>query len=91
MSNKKAVKKKPTDLFLECRCGAKARVFELEHSFMVHCAACGALTFFHNPELLERLRLGGQLCPHRPEPKLCPGGHTTWCSICRIRSFIYDS
>ena len=90
MAKKKATKKKPTELVIDCRCGAKARVFELEKGFMAHCPGCGALTFFHNPELLERLRFGGQLCPHRPEPKPCPGGSTTWCPTCRTRTFYRD-
>jgi hypothetical protein len=44
-----------------------------EKGYMAHCAGCGALTFFHNPVLLERIKFGGQLCPHHPERKPCPG------------------
>lgn len=92
MARKKAAKKKPTVFFIDCPCGAKARVFELgEKGYMAHCPGCGTLTFFHNPQLLERLRFGGHLCPHHPEGKPCPGGHTTWCPICRVRTFYYDS
>jgi hypothetical protein len=47
--------------------------------------------FFDNPLLLERLRFGGRLCPHKLEKKPCRGGHTTWCPTCRVRSFIYDN
>ena len=90
MAKKKMTKRKPTVLVIDCRCGAKSRVFEIEKGFMAHCPGCGALTFFHNPELLERLRFGGQLCPHRPEPKTCPGGSTTWCPTCRTRTFYRD-
>ena len=91
MVKKKTTKKRPTEFHLTCSCGAKARVFELgEKGFMAHCPACGALCFFHDPELLERLRFGAQLCPHELKPKPCPGGHTTWCPICRVRTFYYD-
>ena len=91
MAKKKAASRKPTELVLDCRCGAKARVFELQRGYMAHCPGCGSLTFFKNPELLERLRLGGQLCPHPLEQKPCPGGHTTWCPTCRVRTFYQDS
>jgi len=90
MNKKKPTRKKPTEVVIDCRCGARSRVFELAKAYMAHCPGCGALTFFHNPELLERLRLGGQLCPHQPEPKPCPGGATTWCPICRVRTFYRD-
>jgi len=70
MARKKATKRKPTEFFLTCECGAKARVFELEgKGFMSHYPGCGALSFFHDPALLERLRFGGQLCPHHPQAK----------------------
>lgn len=91
MPRKKAAKKKPTDFSLDCPCGAKAPIFELERGFMAHCADCGAITFFDNAQLLERLRFGGQLCPHHLEHKPCRGGYTTWCPICRVRTFYYDS
>jgi len=51
-----------------------------------------------NPDLAEFkieegkiVNVGGKLCPHRLERKPCRGGHTTWCPICRVRSFIYDN
>ena len=92
MAKKKATGKKATEFFLDCSCGARAQVFELgEKGYLAHCAGCGSLTFFHNPVLLERLRFGGQLCPHQPEQKPCAGGHTTWCPVCRVRSFYYSS
>jgi hypothetical protein len=68
-------KKKPTEYTLDCQCGAKAAVFEIEKGY---------------PILLQRLHFGGKLCPHELEKKPCRGGHTTWCPICRVRSFIYD-
>ena len=83
-------KKKATEYSLNCNCGSKAAVFELEKGYMAHCPDCGAVTFFDNPMLLQRLRFGGKLCPHQLEKKPCRGGHTTWCPTCRVRSFEYD-
>lgn len=91
MAKRKTAKRKPMELVRECRCGAKARIFQLEKGYMAHCPGCGTLTFFHSPELLERVRFGGELCPHRLEQKPCPGGHTTWCPVCRVRTFYRDS
>jgi|GEM_PF-1167611 len=91
MVRKKATKKKPTDFFLDCPCGEKACIFELERGYMAHCLTCGAITFFDNPQLLERLRLGGKLCHHQLGQKPCRGGHTTWCPLCRVRTFYYSA
>ena len=88
MPKKKGVKKTLTQFSLTCSCGAKVPVIELAgKGYMAHCAGCGTLTFFHNPSLLARLGFGGELCPHHPERKPCPGGLTSWCDICRIRVF----
>jgi hypothetical protein len=89
---KKGNNKILTEYSLTCSCGAKVPVVELGSGkgYMGHCAACGSLTFFHNPSLLTRLSYGSQICSHRPEPKLCPGGSTTWCDICRVRVFLRD-
>ena len=86
---KKVTNQKPTEYTLICSCGARAPVMELANGkgYMGHCAACGCLTFFHNASLLARLSYGGQLCPHQPERKRCPGGETSWCDICRVRTF----
>jgi hypothetical protein len=84
-------KKKATEYFLDCECGSKAAVFEIERGYMAHCPSCGAITFFDNPVLLQRLRFGGKLCPHELEKKPCRGGYTTWCPTCRVRTFIYDN
>ena len=88
---KKKGRKKLTEFSLDCACGVRAPVFELERGYMVHCPGCGAITFFDNPLLLQRLRFGGKLCPHQLEAKPCRGGHTTWCPTCRIRSFDYST
>jgi len=85
-------KRKPTEFHLHCECGAKARVYAIEgKGYMAHCAACGMLVFFQNEDLLERVKYGGPLCPHKPERKPCPGGHTSWCLICRVRTFYRDT
>lgn len=91
MTRKKAAKKKRTEFHLDCPCGSRAPIFELERGYMAHCIDCGSIAFFDNSQLLERLRYGGELCPHHPEAKPCRGGHTTWCPICRVRTFFYDS
>ena len=90
MVKKKMVKKKQTNFSTDCPCGAKVPIFELARGYMAHCLNCGAITFFDNPQLLERLRLGGSLCHHRLEQKPCRGGYTTWCGICRVRTFHYE-
>lgn len=85
------VKKKPTEFQLDCPCGSKAQVFQTgESRYMGHCACCGCLTFFDNAALLERLKVVGKICFHRPEKKPCRGGWTTWCKRCRVRVFFYE-
>lgn len=82
--------KKRMGIQLSCTCGAKAFVFESKDHFFSHCAACGMLTFWSNPQLTERVKLGGKLCPHSPELKLCKDGKskTSWCKLCRVRVFV---
>jgi len=91
MVKSKRRKKIPTEFSLDCACKEKAAIFELEKGHMAHCPSCGAVTFFDNPMLLQRLRFGGKLCPHELEKKPCRGGHTTWCPTCRVRTFIYGN
>ena len=92
MAKSKIRKKKIlTEYSLNCGCGEKAPVFELEKGYMAHCLGCGAVTFFDNQLLLQRLRFGSKLCPHEVEAKPCRGGHTTWCPTCRVRHFSYDN
>jgi hypothetical protein len=57
----------------------------------IYCPGCGAVTFFDNPLLLQRLRFGSKLCTHQLEAKPCRGGHTTWCPTCRVRHFSYNN
>ena len=64
MPGKKSTRKTPTEFFLDCSCGARAQVFSLgDRGYMSHCPGCGTMTFFHNPQLLERLHLGGSALP----------------------------
>ncbi len=87
----KVAKKQLTEFTMHCQCGAAAPIFKLKNGrFMGHCPDCGALVFFSNPVLLERVRHGGKLCPHQLERAPCRGGSTTWCSKCRVRCFYYD-
>lgn len=83
-------KKTRLDLSMTCQCGAKMPLYGLKDGrFMGHCFGCGLIMFGPSP-LLERLRLGGVLCPHHPQPKPCKGGSTTWCPLCRVRTFSYQ-
>jgi hypothetical protein len=53
----KMAKKQLTEFTMHCQCGAVAPIFKLKNGrFMGHCPDCGALVFFSNPVLLERLR-----------------------------------
>lgn len=87
----KKTHKTRTDILLECPCGAKAAVFQNgESQWFSHCVSCGRLVFWSNPQLTERVRAGGKLCPHEPELKLCKGGNskTSFCKACRVRVFV---
>jgi integrase len=57
------------------------------------CPGCAQLTFWTNPQLTERIKVGGKLCPHDPELKLCKDGKSTtsWCKACRVRIFMPSS
>ena len=77
-----------TGLFIQCPCGSKAAVFESKSRYYAHCVGCGRISFWANPQLTEKIRLGGQLCSHKPPAKDCKGGKTSFCQICRVRTFI---
>lgn len=78
-----------TDLHLNCPCGAKSPVFQNKESkWHSHCVNCGRLTFWSTPMLTERLRYGGNLCPHNPELKEYKDGKTSFCKLCRIKVFM---
>lgn len=84
-------KKKLTEVKLGCTCGAMAPVFDIGgKGYMAQCAGCGSTTFFRSPALLERLRYGNTMCPHHPPVTPCKTGFTTWCRICRVRTFYYE-
>ena len=87
----KKTKKTRTSIQLDCPCGAKAAVFENgQCRWFSHCISCGRLTFWTNPQLTERARLGTKLCLHNPDLKLCKDGKskTSWCLACRVRVFV---
>jgi len=85
--------KKRTEYNLRCNeCGALASVFALGNSrWFSHCPGCGKMWFGSNPDLLERLKYSEAVCLHNPPRKPCKGGYTTWCPLCRIRTFSYVS
>ncbi len=83
----KKVRKK-TGLFISCPCGSKAAVVETNWGYNAHCTHCGKLIFWRNAQLTEKVELGGALCSHKPELKDCKGGKTSWCSLCRVRTFL---
>lgn len=84
----KETTRKKTEFMLACDCGAKARVYETAgDKFYARCPGCGKVTFGSNTDLLERLKYGGSLCPHHPAVVPCKRGFTSWCPLCRIRTF----
>jgi len=87
MGRKKQARRK-TGLFISCPCGSKAGVMEVAWGYYAHCPHCGRLTFFRNPALLEKVRLGAKaVCPHQPKMVECKGGKTSFCKVCRVRVF----
>jgi len=88
MVRKKGARRK-TGLFIWCPCGAKAAVVETGWGYYCHCPHCGRLTFFRNPALLEKVRLGAKkVCDHQVKLVNCKGGQTSWCGKCRVRTFL---
>lgn len=56
--------------------------------FYAHCPGCGRLQF--GPAgLLARLEYTDSVCPHGVELNVCKRGQTSWCPLCRIRTFTY--
>jgi len=91
MAKAKQVTRKKTEFTLACDCGARARVFETSgDKFYARCPGCGKVTFGSNTDLLERLKYGDLLCPHKPPVVPCKRGYTSWCHLCRIRTFSYE-
>jgi len=72
------------------KCGAKMPVRLLKDGwrFSAHCPGCG-LIMFGPSALLSRLESQDTVCPHNPELKPCKRGFTSWCPICRVRTFAY--
>ncbi len=71
-------------------CGSKmpARLLKGGSRFSAHCYGCG-LQMFGPGLLLERLEYVDTVCPHTPELKPCKRAFTSWCPICRVRTFAY--
>ena len=87
MENKKT--ETATGLFVPCPCGSKAGITETKWGYHSHCPHCGRLTFFKSDVLLEKVKLGAKsVCDHGIELKPCKGGSTSWCPICRVRTFL---
>jgi len=84
-------KKKLTEFKLGCNCGAMAPVFDIgEKGYMAQCTGCGSTTLFRSPAILERLRDGNTACLHHAPVVPCKTGFTSWCRICRVRTFYYE-
>jgi len=83
--------KKRTEYNIRCdECDAKVSVFASGNNrWFSHCAGCGKMWFGSNPDILERLKHSESVCFHKPPRKPCKGGYTTWCPLCRIRTFSY--
>ena len=74
-------------LTIPCSCGGRAVVKAAKRGYYSHCLGCGALHFWKNSLVTERIRLEGPLCPHSLKRQKCKGAETTWCKICRVRGF----
>ncbi len=80
-----------TNILVDCPCGAKGAVYDIGGCrWFVHCAGCGRIIFISSAQVFERIKLGGALCPHHVEFAKCKDGVslTSWCSTCRVRTFI---
>ncbi|MFC1924063.1 hypothetical protein ACFLXA_01680 [Chloroflexota bacterium] len=74
----------------KCSCGSMAGLFVGRKGYYSHCLHCGAMAFFNNETIVERIKAGATtLCGHKIELKDCKGGGKTgWCHKCRVRIFI---
>ncbi len=83
--------RKRTNFKVKCdECGALASVFTAgESRWYCHCHGCGKKWFGSDTDLLERLKHSDTVCHHNPATKPCKGGYTTWCPLCRVRTFSY--
>ena len=73
------------------KCGAKMSVHLVKSGrrFSAHCYGCGLHMFGPTP-LLERLEHTDIVCRHNPALEPCKRGYTSWCPLCRIRTFAYS-
>ena len=85
-------KKIRTKFKMTCQqCGAKMSINLVKggRRFSAHCFGCG-LQMFGPAPLSDRLGYVDAVCPHKPELKACRRGLTSWCAICRVRTFAYE-
>lgn len=73
-------------------CGAVISIHLVKggRRFYAHCTGCGRMQF-GPAESLERLTAGAlYVCTHGVELTPCKRGFTSWCPICRVRTFTYQ-
>lgn len=71
-----------------CQVWMSIRLIKGGKSYFAHCRGCGRIQF--GPAyLLDRLKHETIICPHDVTLIKCKGGLTSWCPICRVRTFIY--
>lgn len=72
-------------------CGAEMsiRLTKGGKRFYAHCPGCGRMQF-GSAESLVRLDYTDTVCNHGVELTACKRGFTSWCPICRVRTFIYQ-
>jgi len=85
-------KKMKAEFTMTCQqCGAEMSINLVKggRRFSAHCFGCG-LHMFGPVPLLDRLKYVNAVCPHKPELKACKRGLTSWCAVCRVRTFAYE-
>lgn len=76
------------DFTITCtECNGSASVFEKGDRFWTHCLTCGAMYFWKNPLITERISQGRPICLHGAPLTECKTGYTRNCRICRVRMF----
>ena len=71
-------------------CGAQMaiRLTKGERRFYAHCPGCGRMQF-GPAQSVARLDYSDAICQHSIERTPCKRGFTSWCPICRVRTFTY--
>ena len=62
-------------------------MFSRNDNFWSHCLSCGAIWFWKNPMITERVSHGRPVCIHNPPLREVRRGYMRSCSICLIRMF----